>query len=112
MRLEKARSQLNVLDEASRARFALTGRVPAQPNHVTGRVPRCPVPLGSDIRYLIAARPSWGVLVLLLSLHSGLDALLEGSLSIDWLLAPVRLRDPTSLDLCSLANVILCRGTV
>lgn len=75
------------------------------------------MPLGSGIRYLIAARASWAVLVLLLSLHSGLDALLGSSLyivwlGVDWLLAPVRLRDPASPDLCSSANVILCRGTV
>lgn len=105
-----------MLEEASPALFVFTGRVPAQPNHVTGRVPRCPVPLGSGIRYLIAARASWGVLVPLLSLHSGLDALLGGSLCIAWLgvdglLAPVGLRDPASPDLCCLGNVILCRGT-
>lgn len=86
-----------MLEEASPALFAFSGRVPAQAPHVTGRVPRCPVPLGSDIRYLIAAWASWGVLVLLLSL----DALLGAPLCInclgeDWLLAPVRQRPSRS----------------
>lgn len=71
-----------VRSECARGGFSraicVAGEGPAQPNHVTGRVPRCPVPLGSDIRSLRAARAAWAVLVLLLCCTLGWMLCWEG----------------------------------